>query len=255
MKSKAREEKTNNSCILNSMIRSITRRAQHNGSFNPTTSSLPIVMPAVIIPPFLIRRSPTVARTSWPPMSQTTAHRSHFTTSPRSSEHTQFTYRLAAASSAKSTPRRQPQLHRDVFPFSSTHADPRALYLRSSKPDAGEDAFFASTVGGNRHRVAFGVADGVGGWQASGVDPSYFSHGLCGYMARTAYTLQGLQRKDVGTVTPRDLLQVAYNAVIADEGIRAGGSTASLGVVDGQGMLETAKYVDHVQVTTGGNSC
>ena len=32
----------------------------------------------------------------------------------------------------------------------------------------GEDAFFVSDVGGG----AFGIADGVGGWQESGVNPA-----------------------------------------------------------------------------------
>lgn len=32
----------------------------------------------------------------------------------------------------------------------------------------GEDAFFTSSVGGG----AFGVADGVGGWQESGINPA-----------------------------------------------------------------------------------
>lgn len=32
----------------------------------------------------------------------------------------------------------------------------------------GEDAFFVSDVGGG----AFGIADGVGGWQESGINPA-----------------------------------------------------------------------------------
>lgn len=38
----------------------------------------------------------------------------------------------------------------------------------------GEDAFFVSSFG----RGAFGVADGVGGWNVEGVDPSRYSR--CG---------------------------------------------------------------------------
>lgn len=42
----------------------------------------------------------------------------------------------------------------------------------------GEDAFFVSSHG----RGAFGVADGVGGWNLEGVDPSRYSrsaHFMC----------------------------------------------------------------------------
>ena len=39
-------------------------------------------------------------------------------------------------------------------------------YLQSDY--GGEDAFFTSDVGGG----AFGIADGVGGWQDSGINPA-----------------------------------------------------------------------------------
>lgn len=107
-------------------------------------------------------------------------------------------------------------------------------------------------MGESPSHVAFGVADGVGGWQDSGVDPSDFSHGLCGLMAGTAKTYEGLsssssssqQEEDGGgrNVRPRELLQVAYDAVIGNPRIVAGGCTASLGVADGEGNVETAKY-------------
>ena len=106
-------------------------------------------------------------------------------------------------------------------------------------------------MGESPHHVAFGVADGVGGWQDSGVDPSDFSHGLCGLMAGTAKTYEGLSlsQEEGGekdgerrNVRPRELLQVAYDAVIGNPRIVAGGCTASLGVADGEGNVETAKY-------------
>ncbi|KAI7494031.1 protein serine/threonine phosphatase 2C [Hortaea werneckii] len=158
------------------------------------------------------------------------------------SNHARFTYRLGAASAGKRTAVRPAKLDRDFWAYASTQEAPSPPYLRSTKKDAGEDAFFATTVGESPSHVAFGVADGVGGWQDSGVDPSDFSHGLCGLMAGTAKTHEGLQEQDGRNVRPRELLQVAYDAVIGNPRIVAGGCTASLCVADGEGNVETAKY-------------
>ena len=53
---------------------------------------------------------------------------------------------------------------------SSTHAHravaPTVLLVQSDY--GGEDAYFTSPVGGG----ALGVADGVGGWQDSGINPA-----------------------------------------------------------------------------------
>lgn len=152
-----------------------------------------------------------------------------------------FTYRLGIASAAKRTPPRSPKLGRDYWDYTSTQEDRRPPYIRSTKSNAGEDAFFAATVGASKHHVAFGVADGVGGWQDQGVDPSEFSHGLCGHMAGTAYIHEGL--KEGRIARPVDLLQTAYDAVLGNPRIIAGGCTASLAVVDKEGGMETAKYV------------
>ena len=153
-------------------------------------------------------------------------------------KNTSFTYRLAAAAAGKKAPPRQPKSGQDFWSYTSTQSNQTPPYLRSSKPDSGEDAFFATTVGGNKHNVAFGLADGVGGWQDQGVDPSVFSHGLCGLMAGTAYLDEGLEQ-----LRPQNLMQIAYDAVIGNPRIVAGGCTASLAVADGEGGMETAKYV------------
>nr|POF12912.1 protein phosphatase 2c like 7, mitochondrial [Quercus suber] len=153
-----------------------------------------------------------------------------------------FTYRLAAASIGKATPPRQPQIGRDFWNYASTHASASPPYLRSTRKDSGEDAFFVTTVGGNANNVAFGVADGVGGWQESGVDPSVFSNALCGLMAGTAYAQEGLAERQ--SVRPRELLQIAYDAVIANPRILAGGCTASLAVANAEGQMETANLGD-----------
>nr|POF26160.1 putative feruloyl esterase b [Quercus suber] len=153
-----------------------------------------------------------------------------------------FTYRLAAASIGKATPPRQPQVGRDFWNYASCQASASPPYLRSTREDSGEDAFFATTVGGSANHVAFGVADGVGGWQESGVDPAVFSNALCGLMAGTAYAHEG--SAEGKTVRPRELLQIAYDAVIANPRILAGGCTASLAVANAEGEMETANLGD-----------
>lgn len=169
-------------------------------------------------------------------MSQIQKHR-HLNSAAKSA----FTYRLGVASAAKRTPPRSPKLGRDYWDYTSTQEDRRPPYIRSTKRDAGEDAFFVTTVGASKHHVAFGVADGVGGWQDQGIDPSDFSHGLCGLMAGTAYIHEGL--KEGINARPQDLLQTAYDAVLGNPRIIAGGCTASLAVVDEKGGMETAKCV------------
>ena len=98
-----------------------------------------------------------------------------------------------------------------------------------------------SIIGGSKHRVAFGVADGVGGWNDQGVDPSHFSQGLCGLMAGTAYSWRTTGSTIEKALSPQGLLQKAYDAVLAQPDIVAGSSTACLGVVDDAGYLETTK--------------
>ena len=153
-----------------------------------------------------------------------------------------FTYRLGAAASPKRAPSRPAKLGQDYWVYASTNAGARPPYLRSTKRDSGEDAFFATTIAGSAHDVAFGVADGVGGWQDQGIDPSHFSHGLCGLMAGTAFAHEGLEEGK--TVRPQPLMQTAYDAVISNPRIVAGGCTASIGVANSDGVLESANLGD-----------
>ncbi|EME49883.1 hypothetical protein DOTSEDRAFT_50057 [Dothistroma septosporum NZE10] len=155
---------------------------------------------------------------------------------------TSFTYRLAAASSPKrAPPSRQPQHGKDYWNYASTHVNPSPPYLRSTKPESGEDAFFATTIGGSPYYVAFGLADGVGGWQDQGVDPSEYSQALCGLMAGSANIHEGQEKEPV---KPQALLQEAYDAVTSNPRIAAGGCTASLGVAHKTGNIETANLGD-----------
>lgn len=105
-----------------------------------------------------------------------------------------------------------------------------------------------SRIGANRDQpseqdadaVAFAVADGVGGWTESRVDPADFSHGLCGYMAQTALAWD----ESTDKLRPKQLLQAGYDQVVADPAIKAGGSTASVGVALPDGRVELANLGD-----------
>lgn len=91
-------------------------------------------------------------------------------------------------------------------------------------------------VATSKRFVAFGIADGVGGWADSGVDPGKFSHGLCEYMAER--TTRPDQFDDL---KPQNLLQYAHDRVLANPKIEAGGSTACVAAMLPNGTAEVAK--------------
>ena len=86
------------------------------------------------------------------------------------------------------------------------------------------------------------MADGVGGWIDSGVDPADFAHGFCDYMAHAAYTYQ--PGKDRPPYTARSLMQRGYEDISRDESVPAGGSTACVAIAKGNGHLEVANLGD-----------
>lgn len=153
-----------------------------------------------------------------------------------SSSNTPFTYRMGAAACPKNRNPRDLKADRDYWNYGSGHAA-SPPYIRSVKQHSGEDAFFMSTIGGSKRHVAFGLADGVGGWQDQGVDPSDFSHGLCGYMAGQAYEHTG----EPDSLRSQQVLQTAYDTIISNPRIVAGGSTASLATLNAQGHMEAVK--------------
>ncbi|KAA8642253.1 hypothetical protein EYZ11_011159 [Aspergillus tanneri] len=157
-----------------------------------------------------------------------------------------ISYRIAASSSGKGRRFRPVTNTYDFTP--DLHAvgvavdtDDPAI-RRKWRPDSGEDAFFVSRVGRREYpgAVAFAVADGVGGWSESKVDPADFSHALCYYMAESALGWD----KPPEQLRAKGLLQTGYDQVVADKTIRAGGSTASVGVGLSDGRVELANLGD-----------
>ncbi|KAL7628606.1 Protein phosphatase 2C 7 [Parahypoxylon ruwenzoriense] len=150
-----------------------------------------------------------------------------------------FTYHVAAAFSAKYE-RFDPTSN--VFHFNPyNRIQTQKKRPKSKRPASGQDAFFISRVG-DTNAVAFGIADGVGGWEDSGVDPADFSHSFCDYMASAAYE----HKSDPGEspLTARSLMQKGYVDVCKDRSIHAGGSTAAIAIASEDGKLDVANLGD-----------
>lgn len=84
----------------------------------------------------------------------------------------------------------------------------------------------------------------------SGVDPADFSHAFCDYMAAaaTAASATSTSAAAAGTnekpLTARQLMKKGYEAVCHDASIKAGGSTAIVGLLTADGKLEVANLGD-----------
>jgi protein phosphatase PTC7 len=149
-----------------------------------------------------------------------------------------FTYGIAASFIAKDR-RYNPETN--VFNFNPYNHIRARRKDKRTRPDSGQDAFFISRVGESSD-VALGVADGVGGWIDSGVDPADFAHGFCDYMAHAAYTYR--PSRGGAPLNARSLMQRGYEEICKDESVRAGGSTACVAIAKGDGTLEVANLGD-----------
>ncbi len=155
-----------------------------------------------------------------------------------------FVYNVAASYIAKGRAY-DPATH--VFQFNPYNRvqPPKAGRSKASRPESGQDAFFVSRLGAVPGEVALGVADGVGGWMDSGVDPADFSHAFCNYMADAALsTPASATGGKSAPLTARKLMQKGYEAVCHDPAIKAGGSTAIVGLLTAEGVLEVANLGD-----------
>ncbi|KAF7594435.1 hypothetical protein BBP40_009255 [Aspergillus hancockii] len=182
---------------------------------------------------------------SFPPPSRRSSRAFHSTLF-LNSDSPRILYRVAASSSGKghrfhpvkNTADFNPHLHHALGVATDVKSP---AIRRQRRPDSGEDAFFISSVGQHdTGAIAFAVTDGVGGWSESRVDPADFSHALCGYMAQSALDWNDPAEQ----LRAKNLLQSGYDQVVADESIRAGGSTASVGIGLDDGRVELANLGD-----------
>ncbi|KZT31609.1 hypothetical protein SISSUDRAFT_1072613 [Sistotremastrum suecicum HHB10207 ss-3] len=126
----------------------------------------------------------------------------------------------------------------------------RTLAMRKSvqSRSAGEDFFYI------QEGVAFGVADGVGGWVESGVDPSLFSQSLMYHASKYAESAwAGEPESDPSDsspvegweLTPKECLEQAHQGVLRDRSVKAGSSTACLIHLNARsGLLRAANLGD-----------
>ncbi|RAK74111.1 type 2C protein phosphatase PTC7 [Aspergillus fijiensis CBS 313.89] len=232
--------------------------ASHSRACSSACSSLHTVVRDRLLASFATAKKPSprrlTSRSSFclAPVARTPPsadyRRTFHTTVPLSSQSSspRISYRVAASASgkgrrfhpAKNSYDFNPDLHPAIGVATDTQ-DP--ALRRKRRPDSGEDAFFVSKVGnGDSGAIAFAVADGVGGWAESRVDPADFSHALCGYMAQSALAWDAPAEQ----LRAKHLLQVGYDQVVADKSIPAGGSTASVGVGLDDGQIELANLGD-----------
>lgn len=152
---------------------------------------------------------------------------------PTKASDSTFSYRIGASFSGKG---RRFDPKGDVYTFDHSRAPTSDKDIYTGRPKSGQDAFFVSNTG-NSKGVAFGVADGVGGWSDSGIDSAHFSHGMCKWMARIASDWSSSEKD----LTPKELLQTAYDSLVEDGKISGGGSTACIAVGNPNGTLRVSK--------------
>ena len=71
--------------------------------------------------------------------------------------------------------------------------------------------------------MSLGIADGVGGWEESGVDPSHFSQ------AFMYYCREAVRKGEVKEGSPREVMQKGYEGVTKEKGVLAGEYGAEFG--------------------------
>ena len=154
--------------------------------------------------------------------------------SSTSTSSSEYHYKIGASYSAKG---RRFNPKNDLYSFDPLQSTVPGKDYFTGRPNSGQDAFFITRIG-NGTNIAFGVADGVGGWADSGIDSAHFSHGLCEQMTEVA---RGTEIQAERKLRPRELLQRGYERVVADRTISGGGSTACIAVGRNDGYLEVAK--------------
>jgi len=90
------------------------------------------------------------------------------------------------------------------------------------KKDCGEDAYFELD---QKNFMVFGIADGVGGWNKSGVDPSLFAWDLMNSCKEASEYLEDWP-------DPKNVLIDGYDTVVRKKEVKAGSSTACILTLD-----------------------
>ncbi|KAJ2704932.1 Protein phosphatase 2C 7 [Coemansia sp. IMI 203386] len=114
--------------------------------------------------------------------------------------------------------------------------------------NGGEDSLFHTH---NKQNLTFGVADGVGGWNESGIDPSIFSRTLTAYLASVSSSTFLLHDSD--EIEPRELLRRAFAGMRTDQVPAFGSATALvMNLSLASGMMRSAQLGDSTFVVIQG---
>ncbi|KAJ2447307.1 Protein phosphatase 2C 7, partial [Coemansia sp. RSA 2424] len=119
-----------------------------------------------------------------------------------------------------------------------------AAYEALEAVNGGEDSLFHARI---KQNLVYGVADGVGGWNESGVDPSIFSRSLTAYSAEAAQRTFLLHDSD--EADPKDIMRRAFAGMRLDA-VPAYGSATELvmSLSLASGRLRTAQLGDSTYV-------
>ncbi|KAG8954150.1 hypothetical protein FRC04_000370 [Tulasnella sp. 424] len=130
--------------------------------------------------------------------------------------------------------------------------DQLRIKRRLKTKNSGEDSFFVQELK-DHSGVAVGIADGVGGWSDSGVDPGVFSQALMYHGARFAKrgwaddsypsSVNSAEESiQPWELTPENCLELAFNAVLRDTLVDAGSSTGLISTFNARsGLMKAAK--------------
>ncbi|OJT06146.1 Protein phosphatase PTC7 -like protein [Trametes pubescens] len=172
-----------------------------------------------------------------------------------------YRFHVGASWAGKPHDPRGPRVKTSPFPADSPIGKWRDTIL--SRPNApagthiGEDFFYVQDMR-EKSGVSLGVADGVGGWTESGVDPSLFSQALMYHAHRYSKvawpgepevdpTQEYEEREQVEgwELTPLECLESAYGGVLRERNVLAGSSTACVLTLNASnGVLRAANLGD-----------
>ncbi|KAI0831284.1 protein serine/threonine phosphatase 2C [Trametes gibbosa] len=172
-----------------------------------------------------------------------------------------YRFHVGASWAGKPHDPREPRVK--TSPFSPDTAIGQWRDLMLSRPNApggtdiGEDFFYIQDMR-EKSGVSLGIADGVGGWTESGVDPSLFSQALMYHAHRYSKaawpgepeidpTQEYEEREQVEgwELTPLECLESAYGGVLRERNVLAGSSTACVLTLNASnGVLRAANLGD-----------
>ncbi|RHY11085.1 hypothetical protein DYB36_002359 [Aphanomyces astaci] len=147
---------------------------------------------------------------------------------------------FSTSRSTKSPPSASARREFDAFIFDAHAAckGKRCTMDAFARPEGcGEDSFFVSPT-------VVGIADGVGGWNENGVDPSAISRAMMRYSRQLVQGHEG----DPATLSTLDILTKAYTLTLKDDAVEAGSTTACILKIragkDGEPLLEYTNLGD-----------